>query len=109
MGIWFILLIALAYGLFELINGVLFNWKLYLMSEKRFYIAGAFGAVSTLMFIFSLLFAAIIGDGGLSSTVNEIQWWIIPLVAIATGIGNFFSALLVPYFRSKIHNRKNKK
>ena len=104
MPFWIILIIAISYGLFEIINGVLFNWKLYLMSEKRFYIAGVFGAVSTLMLIFSLIVGAQIGAGG-----EVTQLWIIPLVAIATGIGNFISAMLVPWIRSKINNKKEDK
>ncbi len=105
MPIWIILMIIISYGLFEIVNGVLFNWKLYLMSEKRFYLAGVFGSISTLMLILSLIVGAMIGDGG---TAGEMQWWIIPIVALATGCGNFLSAMLVPWIRQKINGRKNK-
>ncbi len=105
MPIWILIIAFIVYGLFEFVNSIFFNWRLMLLSEKKFNTAGIFAAVSTFMFISSIILAAWVGTDSGDSTA----WWIVPLTAVSMGIGNFFAALLVPKIRSYLENKKNNK
>ena len=99
MNVLLIIGLLILYAIFEFINGIFFNWKLYLLSEKKYTAAGFFSAISTVL----LLSAAVIavaysyGDDG-----SNIIWWFIPLTALFMGAGNFLAAISVPKIRAKI-------
>ncbi len=103
MPIWLIFVLILTYILIEFINGIFFNWRLMLLSEKKYVSAGIFGAISTIMLLSAFVISAYfsVGDG-------DPIWWLIPITAVAMAIGNFFAALLVPSIRKWI-NKKTKK
>lgn len=103
MPIWIPILAFIVYGLFEFVNSLFFNWRLMLLSEKKYNAAGAFAAVSTIMFISASILAAWVGI----DTGDTTAWWIVPLTAISMGVGNFFAALLVPVIRSFLERKKN--
>lgn len=106
MSTWLIIIIIILYGAFEFLNSIFFNWRLMLLSEKKFNTAGIFAAISTIMLVSSVIVAAYIGAD--SSSTGEILWWIVPFVALSMGVGNFFAALLVPKIRSWIESKKQK-
>ncbi len=105
LKVWMIVLILIGYALFEFINGIFFNYKLFLINDKKYIEAGIFNALSTLMLLISFIISVFFSlNGG-----NDPIWWFIPLSAIFMGIGNFFAALLVPYIRNILEKRKIKK
>ncbi len=88
---WMFLVIGIIYCGFSFIDSIFFNWKIMLLGEKRFQLAGIFDSASTIMFIFSVIIIAVIGwDEG------NVNWALIPVIAISMGLGNFFAAILVP-------------
>ena len=103
---WMIVLWLFLYFIFEFINSILFNWKLYLVTEKKYTRAGVFGAFSTLLFLTSIILSVYVSTGNIGENQEPI-FWIIPAAAIMMGIGNFLAALLVPHIRKFIKN-KNK-
>ncbi len=105
---WVILIILIAYFAFEFLNSIFFNWRLMLLSEKKYITAGIFSSISTIMLVSSVIVAAWVGTDAGDETVTVI-WWIIPCVAISMGIGNFFAALSVPKIREYISNKKESK
>ncbi len=108
MEVWVVILLLLAYGLFEFVNSIFFNWRMMLLSEKKFTLAGMFSSVSTILLVSSVIVASWVASDG-SQDATEIVWWIIPFVAISMGIGNFLAALLVPVIRVKLEKRRNDK
>ncbi len=105
MNIVILLLILIGYSILEFINSIFFNWKLYLLSEKKYNAAGMFGAVSTILFMGTIVIASMLG---FEESTNTIVWWVIPFVALSMGLGNFSAALLVPKIRTFIEKRKTK-
>ncbi len=107
MEIWVIILLLFLYILAEFINSLFFNWKLFLITEKKFYRAGIFGFFSTIIFLSSIVLSVYIsGDNGFGN--GDPIWWFIPLSAIMMGVGNFLAAVSIPYFRKQIE-KINKK
>ena len=103
MPSWLIVvLLLIGYAVFEFINGIFFNYKLFLINDKKYVETGIFNALSTLMlltsFIVSVFFS--INDG------SDPIWWFIPLTALFMGFGNFFAAITVPYIKKYIENKK---
>lgn len=107
MELWLVVLLLLAYGAFEFINSIFFNWRLMLLSEKKYTTAGLFAAVSTVLLVSSVIVASWVASDGTGST--DITWWIIPFVGISMGIGNFLAAMLVPVLRTKLEKRREEK
>ncbi len=105
MGVGLIILLLIVYCCFEFVNSLFFNWRLMLLSEKKFITAGLFAAVSTVLLVSSVIVASWVASDG-SGASTDIVWWIIPFVAISMGIGNFLAALLVPVIRRKLENRR---
>ncbi len=105
MNILILVIVIFLYGAFEFIGSLLFNWRLMLLSEKKFVRAGWFASVSTIMFISSIVIASWLGlQGGDGTPI----WWIVPCIAISMGIGNYLAAICVPKIREKLSERKNK-
>lgn len=105
MEVWMIIILLIGYGLFEFINAIFFNWRLFLLSEKKYIYAGIFSAISTMMLVSSVIVAAWFGIG---QEGQETIWWIVPFVAISMGFGNFIAALIVPKIRERLSKRKSK-
>lgn len=107
---WVILLILIVYFVFEFINAIFFNWRLMLLSEKKYNAAGVFAAISTVMLVSSVILAAMVGTQDSVTGDVSVAWWIIPAVALSMGVGNFFAALSVPKIRSFLsRNKENSK
>ncbi len=104
-NIGLLILILIGYSFLEFINSIFFNWKLYLISEKKFNRAGIFAAISTMLFVSTVILASMLG----SNEEGFVVWWIIPFVALSMGVGNFFATLLVPKIRKKIEKFKKDK
>ncbi len=100
-----LILILIGYSLLEFINSIFFNWKLYLLSEKKFNAAGMFGAISTILFVGTIILAS---WAGFDQETGIIVWWIIPFVAVSMGLGNFLAALLVPKIRNYLESKREK-
>lgn len=94
-----VMLVIITYMLIEFIGGILFNWRLLLLRDKKFTAAGVFSAFSVVMLLSSFVVSTVIGS-------NDNQWWIVPVSAISMGLGNLFAAMLVPKIRKYIVNRK---
>ena len=102
--IWALILLLIFYAMFEFVNSIFFNFRIFLILEKKYTSAGIFDALTTLLFLTSIIFSALISNGQGSNPI----WWFIPLTAIFMGIGNFFAALSVPHLR-KLFSKKGKK
>ncbi len=97
-----IIIVIIVYTLIEFIGGILFNWRLFLLSEKKFTLASIFSAASVVILISSFVVSTYIG-------VEQEKYWIIPVSAVSMGIGNLLAALLVPKIRDFLTKRKDQK
>lgn len=102
---WLVLIIFLIYLILEIIISFFFNYKIYLITEKRFFLASFLGSIST--FINALL----IGYAAFFSISPDYggEWWLIFITSIAMAIGNLIAANLVPKAKSYFIKRKENK
>lgn len=102
MEAWHLVLIAIGMGFVELFVSFFFNYKIYLITERKFFYAAILGSITTFMFIIMSGFIAYI------ASIEEV-WWFILLSALTISIGNFFATILVPIVDKRVRAYRESK
>lgn len=104
MDVWLILLFIFFFIILEFVTGFFFNYKIYLITEKKYYWAALYGAASTFIFAIAITLTAYIASTG-GENAGDL-WWFIFVAAAAMAIGNYLSAIAVPIFRERFLKQK---
>lgn len=116
-GILIWILVFIAYFLVEFVINLFFTYKIKHVTEGDYKKAAMAGSVSTFLFMFSTLIAAVLGTalvGGIhseelfSNVFLDSKLVFIIWTTLGLAIGNFCATISIPVIEKKLKNRKNK-
>ncbi len=108
MEYWILILLLILLFTFEFVAAFSFNYKIRMLKSKKYTLASALGAVSTIIFTFSLSLTSFVATLSLSGGDDKL-WWFILIGAGMMSVGNILAILLLKPFENFLDKRKNKK